>query len=133
MNITKIKDLETYDYSIKPHGNSALERWYDRFRETEVRSISIEDLCIVIRQHIFLPQMVPIAIVKFTKHPWSGYLYEGELLAALASIDKEFWEENKKLAAQLLNALMTKKRLPLEVRPDTVELKNVLMSVLSEI
>src|SRR5687767_13713337 len=66
-----------------------------RARAASVKPLSeltIEDLRLLIAQSIGLNYVIPIALQRIEENPLvSGDFYEGDLLEAVLSVEKEFW------------------------------------------
>ena len=111
-------DLEKDEY--KQGGNSKLEIWYDQVRKKPLQEFSIDDICIAIRQEIFLSAIVPAALLYLRQDVHAGWMYDGELIAALDSISANFWtEENQLLRRELRDSLQTS----LDKLPDDIKLR----------
>lgn len=78
-----------------------LERWYQRIRNTPLGDFAPGDLAIACRQGLFLDAIVPIALHCLRRDPLAGEMYDGEVIAALAQIGKEYWRIHPGQAAQL--------------------------------
>jgi hypothetical protein len=72
-----------------------LPRWYEKVRTKLVSELSVEDLCIACRQKIFLVGIVPEALGRLRRDPAAGEKYDWELLYAISSISKKYWEEHE--------------------------------------
>ncbi len=81
--------------------NSPLQSWYDSIRDKPIHAFSDEDLCKACRQELFLEFVVPITIDRLSANPLAGEMYDGELLAALASVTSEFWSKHKSVSLKV--------------------------------
>lgn len=81
-----------------------LPQWYASVRNTEIRHLSLDDLCRAIRQRIHLTHVVPVAVKLLNDDPLAGYQYDGELLAAIARIPPEFWYQMPSVARSAIAA-----------------------------
>jgi CDI immunity proteins len=56
-----------------------------------------EDLCIAVRQQLFLEHVVPVAVYRLQQNPLAGKKYDGELIVALKSVPRDYWAQQLKL------------------------------------
>lgn len=82
-------------------GQSPLEVWYERVRDTPIRRLSDEDVCIACRQELNLEFVVPVAILRLQENPLTGESFDGELLVALAGVPRSFWNNHRMVAHEL--------------------------------
>ena len=92
-----LTELEGEDWG-PPTYNSHLVTTVHRLRYVPINQFNIEDLRIVIGQHIGLPWLVPIALEHLEKDAFvSGDFYPGDLLKNVATIPKDFWASRRDL------------------------------------
>lgn len=111
-----IKSLEKFGTNIegKINDNSSLGEWYRLFREKRLNQLSDEDLPKAIRQSLFLPYIIPLALARLKRFPAAGYLYDGELLNALSLVPISFWQSHDATRALVVDFIRyLKKVLPL--------------------
>lgn len=101
--------------------------WYRSIRNTPVEELTIEDVCKALRQRIHLTAVVPEALAILKREPLAGEMYDGELLASLSVIDKEFWGENAPFA-ETLRAIIA----PIRAEMDS-DLKSDIQKLLSKL
>ena len=78
-----------------------LPQWYVCVRDTPIHELSVRDLCIACRQSIHLDEVVPAALNRLAEDPLAGHKYDGELLAAMRSIEPRFWNSHREDARRL--------------------------------
>jgi hypothetical protein len=82
-------------------GDSPLEKWYRSVRDKPIGEFSYNDLCKACRQQLYPEAVVPIAIETLRKDPLAGELYDGELLIAMKSVDRQYWLVHLSQAAEI--------------------------------
>lgn len=103
--------------------SSSLPQWYVSVRSTPIAELSIRDLSIACRQAVHLDTVVQTAIDRLREDPLAGCQYEGELLAALLSIDSTFWRNHGEEAHRLREIVLESMgRMEEDQRTDAVEL-----------
>jgi hypothetical protein len=70
---------------------SSLSDWYAQVRRVPIAELDVQDVARACRQSVFLDHVLPRAIELLKEDVCAGGLYEGELVAALASIPRPFW------------------------------------------
>jgi hypothetical protein len=86
-----LQDLEEQDWG-EPAFGSHLVRTCHTLRQKPLDQFTVEDLRIMIAHGISLPILLPIAIERLEANPLiAGDFYEGDLLNAVARIEKSFW------------------------------------------
>lgn len=80
---------------------SYLGNWYLAIRNKKLSELSLDDLGIAIRQSVFLPWVVPLALIEIKKDFLAGAGYDGQLVAAFAAIPASFWKEHHELAQKV--------------------------------
>jgi hypothetical protein len=95
-----------------------------RLRQKPLKDFETEDLRIMIGQTISLPYLVPLALDTLGKDLLaSGHFYDGDLLANVLRIKKEYWLENKHQYAVVKELIQ--ERLP-ELQEHKIEYKDFL-------
>ena len=75
-----------------------------RLRKVPLKDLNIESLRIIIGQKMGLKFLVPIALDYLEQDPLSeGDMYKGDLLASVAGIGNDFWEQYPDLNNRLVN------------------------------
>ena len=96
--------------------NSSLVVECNRLYETPLSEFTVENLRILIGQKIGLNFLVPLALNVLETDPLiSGDLYQGDLLAELVKLPKDFWVTNPDFNNRLV-----------EIKIELVELANTL-------
>jgi CDI immunity proteins len=89
-----LEELERSNWG-EPAYQSHLVTECHRLRRVQLRLLTIENLRILIGQHIGLPFLMPFAIERLQHSPLSeGDLYPGDLLCAVLRVKAEFWESH---------------------------------------
>ena len=101
MNKT-LKDLFDYDFIEKP--KTSLTKSFNNILNKEPDELSLEDICILIRQEMFLDISIPKAIEMIKRDPSSGDNYEYCLLYNLAHM-KSPLEKYKVQLKELIKVL----------------------------
>ena len=85
--------------------DSPLGEWYESVRDIELDNLTDEDLSVACRQQLFPNHVVPAAIRRLECNPLAGEKYDGELIAALISVPRDYWsghpQESERLRAIL--------------------------------
>ena len=79
---------------VAQSGTSPLEAWYEAVRDKPISAFSYNDLCIACRQQVFPETIIPIAIETLRKDSLAGEMYDGELLAAMSHVGREYWSSH---------------------------------------
>lgn len=85
------KQLEDSKHREHLSAGSALDAWYDSVKSIPIDKLSVRDLAVAVRQHLFLKDVVPVALSFLERDPLAGAQFDGELLAALNSVPITFW------------------------------------------
>lgn len=76
-NINKIKN---------PKDQSPLESWFESVLDVPLEKLEVGDLCRAVRQKVCISQLMPLILDVMIEDPLAGDLYDGELIAALATL-----------------------------------------------
>ncbi|WP_275233775.1 contact-dependent growth inhibition system immunity protein [Pantoea ananatis] len=76
---------------------SPLEVWFESVLDVPIEDLEVEDICRAIRQKICIDQLLPKILTVLTKDPFAGEFYDGELIAALSTIDGNDLQVNKEI------------------------------------
>ena len=94
-----LTQLERDDWGSPPY-DSFLVTECHRLRHVPLRDLTVENLRILIGQHISLEYTVPLALEHLSKDPLvSGDFYPGDLLKAVQGIKDDFWTQHPSLLA----------------------------------
>ena len=99
------KSIEQLERNIwsEPDVKTSLIVKCHQLRKIPIKDLSIEDLRILIGQQIGLKFILPVALEIVEENPFvGGDMYAGDLLFAIGSIDKEFWESDEDLNNRLV-------------------------------
>jgi CDI immunity proteins len=86
-------------------GSSALDEWYRSIRDIPLDDLPIGDVARSLRQSLFPDFVVPVAIRHLRENPLAGDFYDGELLASLRNVGRDFWRRREELRSQLAGLL----------------------------
>lgn len=78
-----------------PGQQSSLEAWFESVLDVSVEGMAVGDLCRAVRQKICVDQLMPRILAVLTEDPLTGDLYDGELIAALATIKENELQDHK--------------------------------------
>jgi hypothetical protein len=116
------RDLErAANVEIEDEPSSALELWYSRVRDMPIDQFSDADLAVACRQRLYLDSVAPISLERLADNPLAGEMYDGELLAAIASVPGEVWATNVGLKDQLRKFVSS-----LAIRTDDVDVTSAI-------
>lgn len=93
-----------------PDQEYPLEAWYRAVREIPIRQLSVEDIARACRQAIHLEHVVPAALRTLDADPEAGEMYEGELIASLASVPSAYWSGHLAEASSLRSVIERARR-----------------------
>ena len=110
---------------IENEPSSSLELWYSSVRDKPLNDLSEEDLCKACRQTLYLDSVVPVSLARLATNPLAGEMYDGELLAAVASVPPELWANNASLKEQLRKLIQS-----LDIETDDADV-NYAINILS--
>jgi len=90
----KVSDLETPPgfSPSEEHLKYGLPVWYAQVRVKRLDELTVEDLCRLLRQNMYMDELLPNVFEILTEDVFAGTLYRGELLRALSNLPAEFWE-----------------------------------------
>lgn len=105
------QDLETIEQSYwgNPSDDATpLTIKCHALRKKRLSDLTVEDLRLMIGQHISLEYLVPVALDTLEENPLAeGDFYEGDLLLNVLKIESSYWEEHKEYK-MLLDKVMSK-------------------------
>lgn len=107
---------------------SSLTEWYLLVRDTPLDQLGVGDVCRAIRQDLFINELLPFAVILLHDDVLAGERYDGELLAALATVSAECWQRNTSAARKAACALGEIKNLSQD--PELLKDASTLMRVL---
>ncbi|WP_459614199.1 contact-dependent growth inhibition system immunity protein [Dickeya oryzae] len=68
---------------------SSLDMWFESVLDVPIDSLALKDLCRAIRQKVYVNQLIPRALSVLIEDPLAGEYYDGELIAALSTLDND--------------------------------------------
>ena len=89
-----LQDIDGEDWG-EPTYDSHLVKECHRLRRVPLCQFGVEDLRIMIGQHIGMEHLMPLAVEHLRADPLTeGAYYSGDLLAAALRTGKEFWQQH---------------------------------------
>ncbi|MEV5205427.1 contact-dependent growth inhibition system immunity protein [Streptomyces sp. NPDC053720] len=71
-------------------------------RRRPIGALTVEDMRLLIGQHIGLPYLLPLALEVLRENPMAeGHMYEGDLLSAVLTRNPSVWAEFPELSREL--------------------------------
>ncbi|WP_213879601.1 contact-dependent growth inhibition system immunity protein [Pseudomonas sp. dw_358] len=90
----------------QPEANpSSLTQWYSTVRDVPLCALDVGDVCRALRQELYVLEVLPRAVSLLTDDALAGDRYDGELIAALATLQAKYWRDNAELARKAAYAL----------------------------
>jgi hypothetical protein len=127
-----LSQLENQVWDDPEPESSNLIKTCHKLRDKPLRDFDVEDLRILIGQHIGLDYLVPLAIERLKKNILAeGDYYEGDLLNNMLSIHPDYWHRNKAYW-EIIHALVKKNWTLLEPLDTTEEIKKELPTSFKE-
>lgn len=115
-----LDELEHTDWGEAPLHSTGLIIKAHELRKLPLQLWTNEDLRLMILQQISLEYLIPIALYRLAKNPFSsGDLFVGDLLSTVVRVEGDFWRENGKLHYEL-DSLIDSLRLDIETLTDIV-------------
>ena len=102
-------------------GMSALEKWYKSIRDVPIDGLELDDVCVAVRQKLFLQFVLPVALRYLQNDPLSGELYDGELAKAVAGLPSRYWPSEPGLKDEAKRILRLQDYSSYELAQPTVE------------
>jgi hypothetical protein len=102
-----------------------LPAWYRTVCDIPIDELGVEDICKACRQKIHLDHTVQRALRLLRTDPLAGESFDGELLAALKSVPREYWSSNEaecQALRLLARSVAQEETIPPDVREDAKEL-----------
>lgn len=96
-----LENLEKDFWELQSFESHLLKTCY-LLRKKPLKDFTIEDLRIMIGQNLGLKFLIPFALEKLRKNILSeGDYFQGDLLKAVVTSNKEFWNHEPKLSKEL--------------------------------
>ncbi|MBV6702013.1 contact-dependent growth inhibition system immunity protein [Kitasatospora aureofaciens] len=97
-----LEELERDSWPTPAADASRLVVTAHALRRKPIGELTVEDLRLLIRQNVGLPQLLPLAVEVLRHNPLAeGDLYEGDLLAAVLTRNPAVWHERPDLGREL--------------------------------
>lgn len=111
----------------EPAQQSTLEQWFERVIDIPLEDLAVEDLCRAIRQELCIAQLMPVVLKVLTDDPLAGEYYDGELIAALATIKENDLKDqgNTFIQIQQVINLIPPTDMDDKLRKDILKINNI--------
>lgn len=129
----KFRDLEkgsSVDWQTEDKVSS-LNEWYLSVRDIHLSELGVGDICRALRQDLFVSEVLPIAVTLLNDDVLIGERYDGELIAALSSLNSRYWKENREAGSEVGCAVVNAEELSKD--PEFLKDLSTLISVLGEV
>lgn len=80
---------------------SSLEQWFEQVIDIPLNELSVEDLCRAIRQELYIDKLMPRVWEVMKDDPLAGEYYDGELIAALSTVNEKSLKDQKSTFIQI--------------------------------
>jgi hypothetical protein len=91
-----IEQIEGTAWGTAPAGATALVATVHELRRKPVRTLSAEDLRVLIAQRVGLDVLIPRALDRLEQEPLlEGDYYPGDVLVAVLGVPFEYWSEHR--------------------------------------
>jgi len=89
-----LQQLDGQDWGEPTYGSHLVTECH-RLRRVPLREFTVEDLRIMIGQHIGVEYLMPLALEHLHADPLAeGAYYPGDLLAAVLRASRQFWQQH---------------------------------------
>lgn len=88
-----------------PSHQSPLEKWFEGVLDIPLENLDVGDVCRAVRQKVCLDQLMPRILALLTEDPLAGEIYDGELIAALATIKSNELHDQKETFIRIKNLI----------------------------
>lgn len=85
----------------EPSQQSSLEQWFEKVIDVPIEELAVEDLCRAIRQQLCVDQLMPRVLEVLSEEPLAGEYYDGELIAALSTVEENDLKGQKDIFNQI--------------------------------
>lgn len=85
----------------EPSQQSSLEQWFEKVMDVPIEELAVEDICRAIRQQLCVDQLMPRVLDILIEDPLAGEYYDGELIAALSTVDEKDFKGHKNTFMQI--------------------------------
>jgi len=106
-----LENLEN-DKWISFNTDSILLKRIKELRKVPLDNFSVEDLRLMIGQHLNLDYLIPLAIEKLREDILAeGDMYKGDLLLAVVNARQDFWDKSTEQKGELIELIIKNKEL----------------------
>lgn len=104
--------------------SSSLDDWFFSIIDLPISKFSVEDISRAVRQKLFLDAVLPCAYDVLRNDPLAGEYYDGELIAAIASLSSADIQRNIKIINEIRGVLnsINPKDLTKELQKDILKI-----------
>ncbi|MBK0097471.1 hypothetical protein IBT49_15915 [Erwinia sp. S63] len=88
-----------------PSNQSSLEIWFKSVMDVPLEKLELSDLCRALRQRVCVEQLMPLVLDILDEDPLAGEIYDGELIAALATLKNEESMCHKEYLIRILKSI----------------------------
>jgi hypothetical protein len=90
-----LDQIEGRSWGSPPAGATRLIKTVHELRHKPIGSLAVEDLRVLLLQHVSLAVLVPTALTRLEQNPLAeGDFYSGDLLAAVLQIPQAYWQQH---------------------------------------
>lgn len=93
--------IRKFDVTKDHEQQSSLEQWFERVIDIPLNELSVEDLCRAIRQELYIDKLMPRVWEVMKDDPLAGEYYDGELIAALSTVNEKSLQDQKSTFIQI--------------------------------
>lgn len=80
--------LNQKNIEYKKQNISPLDEWFDEIIDIPLSKLLVGDIARLIRQHVFIDEILPYALTILSSDPLAGDSYDGQLISSLATLNK---------------------------------------------
>lgn len=80
--------LNQKNIEYKKQNQSYLDEWFDEIIDIPLSKLLVGDIARLIRQHVFIDEILPYALTILSSDPLAGDSYDGQLISSLATLNK---------------------------------------------
>lgn len=80
--------LNQKNIEYKKQNQSYLDEWFDEIIDIPLSKLLVGDIARLIRQHVFIDEILPYSLTILSSDPLAGDTYDGQLISSLATLNK---------------------------------------------
>lgn len=127
-----IENIENDYWGNSPQDATNLIKRIYQLRQRNIEEFETEDLRILIGQDIALEIIMPLALDKLTQNLFEeGDYYEGDLLKAVLTSSKDFWNRHTNLRNQVIG-LCNERMSDIDKTDSTQEIRNSILTAFNQ-